>query len=475
MEKGVYKMTGRDIFRGGISVEKGGMRKSVFLFLLPFLFPLFFSTLAVHAAAPPALQDLIGEKEEVFDKLKAEEFLLPKDPLRALFRWTSDKRTEARYPVYRDYITLKYYEFDPAEVKFLFREDGALESIFISIYNRGDMGEVSEEQFQKMVDDLDARITDFAGDGGREQKAKLTAKVVNRQKVWIRDGRIAYIMRWSSTGRGRSFQSEYIQLVIERFDPNRDPRRESLVSTDRRDVKKGKALTDNIVKEEDGTVFIDNIPMVDQGEKGYCAVAVGERMMRYFGNENVNQHVLAQLAGSTEDGTRRDFMVAALKRIGVKFGVRARERYVWNESVKDVERTVGRYNSKARKMKKDKISMVVRNRMVYWNETLEQMDLDVLRAMRLGEKSDYRKFQTTLREYVNKGIPVIWCVTLGIVPEENLSQARGGHMRLLTGYNEKTSTVVYSDSWGAGHEKKTMPMDDAWVITDAVLTLEPRK
>jgi hypothetical protein len=46
-------------------------------------------------------------------------------------------------------------------------------------------------------------------------------------------------------------------------------------------------------------------------------------------------------------------------------------------------------------------------------------------------------------------------------------------MRLIIGYNLKTREILYSDSWGAGHELKRMALDDAWAITTGLATVEP--
>ena len=46
-------------------------------------------------------------------------------------------------------------------------------------------------------------------------------------------------------------------------------------------------------------------------------------------------------------------------------------------------------------------------------------------------------------------------------------------MRLIIGYNAKNHTVIYSDSWGAGHERKTMAADNAYAITTGMMVLEP--
>jgi hypothetical protein len=46
-------------------------------------------------------------------------------------------------------------------------------------------------------------------------------------------------------------------------------------------------------------------------------------------------------------------------------------------------------------------------------------------------------------------------------------------MRLIIGYNDKTGEILYSDSWGAGHELKRMPLAQAVSMTTGLTTLEP--
>ena len=54
------------------------------------------------------------------------------------------------------------------------------------------------------------------------------------------------------------------------------------------------------------------------------------------------------------------------------------------------------------------------------------------------------------------------------------AQIRGGHMRMIVGYNEFKKQVLFSDTWGAGHEKKQMALHWAYQVTDGLYTLTPR-
>jgi hypothetical protein len=50
----------------------------------------------------------------------------------------------------------------------------------------------------------------------------------------------------------------------------------------------------------------------------------------------------------------------------------------------------------------------------------------------------------------------------------------GGHMRLIVGYDAAKQVIFYTDSWGPGHELKSMPIDQAWAVTLAMFVLEPQ-
>ncbi len=88
-------------------------------------------------------------------------------------------------------------------------------------------------------------------------------------------------------------------------------------------------------------------------------------------------------------------------------------------------------------------------------------------------KSDLARFQREVQTHIDAGIPLLWTVQLGLIPEPGIPQSGGGHMRLIIGYNTKTQEILFSDSWGAGHELKRMPAADAWTITTGAMSIEP--
>ena len=46
-------------------------------------------------------------------------------------------------------------------------------------------------------------------------------------------------------------------------------------------------------------------------------------------------------------------------------------------------------------------------------------------------------------------------------------------MRLVIGYNLKTDEIIYTDSWGPGHEFKRMSAANAYTATMHLITLKP--
>ena len=89
------------------------------------------------------------------------------------------------------------------------------------------------------------------------------------------------------------------------------------------------------------------------------------------------------------------------------------------------------------------------------------------------QKSKFTKFMKDIHEQVSKGIPLFWGVTLGTYPEPGLMQANGGHTRLIIGYNDRKKEILYTDSWGAGHELKRMPAEWAWTISHLLMYMKP--
>ena len=142
---------------------------------------------------------------------------------------------------------------------------------------------------------------------------------------------------------------------------------------------------------------------------------------------------------------------------------------------------INSYNTIARRMKLKKIDfndyvyIVDRTKYLSYGALMKSLDFKVFRELRKKDKGDNRDFLEAVKENIDEGIPLCWSTF--IVPGVGGSGGSefGMHMRIITGYNTKTGEIIYSDSWGAEHEKKVMKPEDAWGITVNLIALEPRR
>ena len=352
---------------------------------------------------------------------------------------------------------------------------------------------ISRDEFGKVLEDVRKRLTDPGAKPPqtvREAVGTRTAR--QRSQTWPKTKLpTRATLTWSYEQEGKSaetFRPGFIRLAVD------GPARLASATPPGKGQKKhatakgAKKITDNVIDESKGRgdVFVDGVPMVDQGQKGYCAAASAERVLRYYGLD-IDEHQIAEAAGtSAEEGTSILDMKNSVEAIGKRFrlgtvvcygdfdkGVEAR--------IAGLEDEVRVYNKAAKKLRKQEISESVYltchgNSLSYNPRALDEaMDPEVLKEMKVNgaQKSKFTKFKKDVHEQVLKGIPLFWSVKLGVYPEPGLLQEGGYHMRLVIGYNDKKNEVLYTDSWGAGHEIKRMPVEWAWTITRCLMYMKP--
>ena len=89
---------------------------------------------------------------------------------------------------------------------------------------------------------------------------------------------------------------------------------------------------------------------------------------------------------------------------------------------------------------------------------------------------DLAKFRKAVIQRIDKGRIIGWTMMVGAFPEKGIRAAEnlGAHMRMIIGYNKKTDEVIYSDSWGRGHEVKRWTFKQAYVVTNQIYEISPR-
>lgn len=105
---------------------------------------------------------------------------------------------------------------------------------------------------------------------------------------------------------------------------------------------------------------------------------------------------------------------------------------------------------------------------------LSALDPEVYSAVRMRDKNNYEEFVKLVRESIDDGVPLCWGI-LAVAGQKGGSDANfSAHMRIINGYNPQSGDIIYTDSWGFGHEKKQMTAEEAWSITNTLCSLVPR-
>lgn len=355
---------------------------------------------------------------------------------------------------------------------------GKMADVTIAIWNKGDSEnpDITEKGFNAVVEawtaELNKRIAPSFENRGRDTASAANAE----RRMWLGKETVAQLefsggkerVRDPNSGReraGKNFQGEFIRL---RLLPKPDNTLGLNASTGGAVSVKSADLAKAVVRETSGDVFIPNVPMVDQGDKGYCAVATAARLFNYYG-VSADQHEMAQVSGAGPNtGTDPDEMVEAMKKISGKYKTRFLPLLELDYSSRKYEGFMRKYNSAAKKLDK---KLLDNKNYIYF---VGGLDSDVLREVN-GKGPVFDKFMNIVRTNIDKGVPVMWALQLGKYPEngEKARQSGGGHMRLIIGYNTTKNEIIFSDSWGAGHEKKRMAAPDASAATMGLYLLQP--
>ncbi len=293
-------------------------------------------------------------------------------------------------------------------------EDETIREVTLSLYNRGDVGDLTADEFAKFMGALNTRLTEWAGDKGvtfRDQQR--TTAVALQRKAWVKPPHQADLL-WSFTAKSKQHgtdaaRPEFARVRLSRFDPNQDPRKLQFATR----AMPGKPLTAfdlkaRVKRAANGDVLIDSVPMVDQGQKGYCAAAVAERILRYYGRQ-VDQHEIAQMANtSAEGGTGPEEMIKALRRIGSDVGLDVNVHLDFD--FKDFEKVINDYNRVAKRADQTELRYKTQIGNTIFIEppvvVYQQMDADLLKEVRVKRDTAMAQFLADIKTRINTGIPL---------------------------------------------------------------------
>ncbi|MEY3837993.1 MAG: hypothetical protein RL304_975 [Verrucomicrobiota bacterium] len=180
----------------------------------------------------------------------------------------------------------------------------------------------------------------------------------------------------------------------------------------------------NVERRPNGDVVIKEIPMVNQGPKGYCVPATWERVMRYMGIP-ADMYVLAMVGQSGAGGGTSLTALAA----GARETVLAAGRKLETASFKPEPALVAKY--------------IDRGLPIIWSmsSTDEYNKLADERTRARGQAADGPAWKKTLAEGRKGQKPL-------------KAEREKGHVCMIIGYNKETGEVAVSDSWGAHFEER---------------------
>ena len=352
--------------------------------------------------------------------------------------WLTQDRTRAKISrkLYSNAeIDLNAFEGSvPAQEAIVDFADGRLNLVSVSIFNRADSPEITAEEFKERFTNTGKGVGKTLGVAPRRRDADPSSGLLTEGFSWYSQNKGTALLEHNEGARELG-DREFLRLRIAR------PKAQGSLAASMTHRRGGAAtrlrdLPDNLVEKDNGDVFIDNLPMVDQGDKGYCVVATAQRVFEYYGI-GADMHQIAQIAESDpEQGTSTLLMAKELDKIDYRFKTRL-DIIGMGQPFTEVDVKKGEYY--------------------------------------VGDPVDERKFLKEIQSYIDKGLPLLWALELGRYPEKPQlnPQTSGGHMRLVIGYNDKTEEIIFSDSWGAGHEAKRMNMSHAYSASHGLFCLKP--
>jgi len=196
-----------------------------------------------------------------------------------------------------------------------------------------------------------------------------------------------------------------------------------------------------VEKRANGDVILKDIPMVNQGPKGYCVPATWERAMRYMGVP-ADMYVLAMAGQSGAGGGTSVVAIAE----GAKAAVTGAYRKIENVSMKVDPGTVDKYIDQG---------------------------LPIMWAM--FSTSQYNEIANSrTKERQGMTDPVAWkkAVADARKGQKPLQPNRNeGHVCMIVGYNKITGEVAVSDSWGPEYEERWILGVEATQVSQGTMTV----
>lgn len=205
------------------------------------------------------------------------------------------------------------------------------------------------------------------------------------------------------------------------------------------DAELRERLLARVERRPNGDVILRDIPMVDQGPKGYCVPATWERVMRYMGIP-ADMYVLAMAGGTTAGGGTDVAAIVSGAREAVTRGGRRLDPQNGKISVNTVAKLIDR-------------GLPLMWAMFSMESVNDELNTRLVQRNSMTDPEAWGKSLDSFRKAAKK---------IAIASNR-------GHMCMIIGYNEKTGEVAVSDSWGPEYAERWMTVEEANAVSQGEL------
>jgi hypothetical protein len=331
---------------------------------------------------------------------------------------TSDTESYRLYP--RPGVTvLQTHPYSMA----LYGRNGQVERLSLVFANKGDFPgfhgknvdfREAAEKFQQAMERDEHRIHQALSHALGPPRRQLFGEGNFRERVW----------RWDWNGHAfilRAQEGEYVAVaVMTSTEADQSGRAGKTVS----DAEVRRVLKSRVDKRPNGDVIITDIPMVDQGPKGYCGPATWERYLRYLGIP-ADMYILANAAQAKPGGGTNPELLAA-----------------------SVYSYVRQYGRKPRPIRGSVSIKYIRDYIddglpIMWNMVVDRNlnRIFSIRSQARKDVDDWSQWRRVLETSQRQTSSLEWDI-------------QEAHTCMIIGYNPLTEEICISDSWGSHYEER---------------------
>jgi hypothetical protein len=416
------------------------------------------------------------------------------------FRWTNKAHTVAYFHGKR--IPLTSYGKRLAAARVLFRNK-YIARVELLAYDEAVDGKIPKTEFEQLFTQIRNTIGIYSGRGNPGISVNDT-DTGTRRELWVNDATAFFLeYRYQSVAPqfAGQFRGDFIRLTTA-------PRAEatSLRTKAKPKIARQRTLLEN-VRFRGNTVSIEHVPLSLEGNASSSDAASAEMLFSYLRMPIDQREIAATMSAELFSNSPFHSIRTSLYRLAPVNLFNRKVLCEWNSE--NWQRLVSDYNWYARLDGKPLIDTKQASRP---SASLRKMDLAALKKARERDRSIH-EFWENVRIHVDRGIPILWGVQLGMVPEGHIplsyydssiqklpASARGRglltannermtapqptataskawpgkHMRLIIGYDIKRRDIIYTDPWGEEHAHKRMSLDDANAITLTLLVVQPK-